>query len=265
MPTSRGTAPTPRRWTGAPSAPGSRRRRCRNCAASGWPPTASATAACCPPGRVTWTCWPPSRGEDWPGSGPRARPCAAPVPPSVWGRIAFEPPLPTGLTPQMGRTVKFLVGVKKRFWKDLKLSPESLTDGPIHLTWEATDRQPGEEGACLTLCAGGPSVDRILRWPPERRAAELLAALGKLYSDVAKQVERTRLMDWPNDPWVRAGYSFPAPGEVTTVGPLLHKGLGRLHFAGEHTCYAFFGYMEGALHSGVSLARKWAKRDGVLK
>ena len=63
----------------------------------------------------------------------------------------------------------------------------------------------------------------------------------------------------------RAGYSFPAPGEVTTVGPLLHKGLGRLHFAGEHTCYAFFGYMEGALQSGVSLARKLARRDGLHK
>jgi monoamine oxidase len=60
------------------------------------------------------------------------------------------------------------------------------------------------------------------------------------------------------------GYSFPAPGQVTTVGPLMYKGVGnRLHFAGEHACYKFAGYMEGALNSGVSLARRLAARDGV--
>jgi monoamine oxidase len=71
-------------------------------------------------------------------------------------------------------------------------------------------------------------------------------------------------MDWPNDPWTLGGYSFPAPGQVTTVGPLMHKGLGRLHFAGEHTSYKFVGYMEGGLNSGVTVAHRLAKRDGVV-
>ncbi len=70
--------------------------------------------------------------------------------------------------------------------------------------------------------------------------------------------------NWPRDPWALAGYSFPAPGQVTTVGPLLHEGLGRLHFADEHACYKFVGYMEGALNSGVSVARRLAARDGVI-
>ena len=157
--------------------------------------------------------------------------------------------MPVELTPQMGRTIKFLVGVKKRFWKDLRLSPESLSDGPLNMTWEATDGQAGDDNACLTLCRRRPVGGQPSR-PAARAAQRRLTALGKLYPDAAKQVERTRLLDWPNDPWVRAGYSYPAPGQVTTLGPLLHKGLGRLHFAGEHTCYAFFGYMEGALPPG---------------
>jgi monoamine oxidase len=72
-------------------------------------------------------------------------------------------------------------------------------------------------------------------------------------------------MDWPGDPWTLAGYSFPAPGQVTTVGPLLRKGVGNLHFCGEHTSYKFVGYMEGALNSGAALAKRIALRDGVLK
>lgn len=186
------------------------------------------------------------------------------VPPSVWSRIAFDPPLPAELVPQMGRNVKFLVGLKERFWKAARLAPEALSDGPIQMTWEATDNQAGA-AACLTLCAGGPAAEQAHAWPAEQRAANYLAALEKLYPGVGKHVERTRFLDWPTDPWTKGSYSFPAPGQVTTIGPLLRKGLGRLHFAGEHTCYAFFGYMEGALYSGVSLARRLAQRDGAVK
>jgi hypothetical protein len=47
---------------------------------------------------------------------------------------------------------------------------------------------------------------------------------------------------------------------VTAYGPTLVDGIagdGRapLMFAGEHTSYAFIGYMEGALSSGVRVAR----------
>jgi monoamine oxidase len=52
---------------------------------------------------------------------------------------------------------------------------------------------------------------------------------------------------------------------VTTVGPILHEGMGRLHFIGEHTCYDFVGYMEGALKSGVSLAKRLANRDRLIQ
>jgi monoamine oxidase len=47
---------------------------------------------------------------------------------------------------------------------------------------------------------------------------------------------------------------------------LLAEGIGgRLHFAGEHCCYAFTGWMEGALSSGVRLAHTLCERDGVEK
>ncbi|UQD98517.1 FAD-dependent oxidoreductase [Bradyrhizobium japonicum] len=62
-------------------------------------------------------------------------------------------------------------------------------------------------------------------------------------------------MAWPRDEWTAAGYSCPAPGEVCRAGPLLARGFeDRLFFAGEHTCFAYFGYMEGALQSGQKAA-----------
>ena len=100
--------------------------------------------------------------------------------------------------------------------------------------------------------------------PADKRDAAYAEELGKRYPNLAKAFVGSRFMDWPSAPWTLAGYSNPAPGQVTTVGPLLYAGVGdRLHFAGEHTCYKFVGYMEGALNSGVSIARRLAVRDGV--
>jgi monoamine oxidase len=178
--------------------------------------------------------------------------------------VAFDPPLPGALVPQMGTAIKFLAGVKTRFWKEAKLAPDSLSDGDVNQTWEGTDGQPGDEGACLMGFSGGPSSDAARRLKPEERVERLLGDVEQRYPAVRKSFQRSRFMDWPSDPLTQAGYSFPAPGQVTTMGPLLREGVGgRLHFAGEHCCYAFVGYMEGALQSGLAAAKRLAKRDGV--
>ena len=66
---------------------------------------------------------------------------------------------------------------------------------------------------------------------------------------------------WPRDEWTAGGYCCPAPGEVCTAGPLLNQPFhDRLFFAGEHTCPAFYGYMEGALQSGKLAAARILQR-----
>jgi monoamine oxidase len=66
----------------------------------------------------------------------------------------------------------------------------------------------------------------------------------------------TEFVPWPLEKWTGGGYSCPAPGEVCRVGPNLDRPLARrLYFAGEHTCLPFFGYMEGALQSGLRVAQ----------
>jgi monoamine oxidase len=187
------------------------------------------------------------------------------VPPTVWNKIGLEPPLPPQLAPQMGTNIKFLIATRRQFWLRDGLAPDMLSDGPINWTWHQTDGQKGP-GASICAFSGGPAADTCREWPAAERTARYIAQLAKVYPSLKTSVLKTRFMDWPSDAWVRASYSFPAPGQVTTMGPTLREGVGgHLHFAGEHTCYAFVGYMEGALNSGVSIARRLAQRDGVLK
>ena len=186
------------------------------------------------------------------------------VPPPVWNRIAFDPPLPPTLAPQMATNVKCLIEVKDRFWRRVQLAPDSLSDGPINLTWEGTDGQEGP-GAALVAFSGGPSADTCRAWPAASRFDRYLGELEKVYRGIRPAFVKGRFMDWPSDIWVKGSYSFPAPGEVTAMGPLIWNDKGRLHFAGEYSSYAFMGYMEGALHSGALVARAIAERDGAAK
>ena len=186
------------------------------------------------------------------------------IPPSTWNRIGIEPALPAALTPQMGSNVKYLISLRNAFWRRAKLAPDSLSDGPINWTWHQTD---GQKGVPVSMCAfsGGVAAETVREWTPAQRRANYLRELGKSYPGIGAAFVNDRFMNWPSDAWTRAGYSFPAPGQVTTVGPLLRKGLEHVHFAGEHASYAFVGFMEGALNSGASLAKRLAQRDGVAK
>jgi monoamine oxidase len=186
------------------------------------------------------------------------------APPSVWNKIAFEPGLPPTLVPQMANNIKQLIALKAPIWRRQDLGPEMLTDGPVSLTWHATDGQKGA-GEAMVAFSGGPAADICRDWTPAERDKNYLAELNKVYKGISGSFVRARFMNWPSDVWAKASYSFPAPGQVTTQGPTLREGIGRLHFAGEYTCYAFMGYMEGALESGAAAAQRIAMRDGVVK
>lgn len=186
------------------------------------------------------------------------------VPPSVWGRIRLDPALPPTLAPQMGCNVKHLSVVDGRFWKEGGLSQYGLAMGERSrtcMTWEGTDGQKLNEGdsAGLTVFSGADAARRLLADTREQRETNLARELESLFPGYSRHVRATRFMDWPRETWSMASYSFPAPGQVTAIGPLLRRGgvawgVKGLHFAGEHCDPAFVGYMEAALRSGLRVA-----------
>lgn len=185
------------------------------------------------------------------------------VPPTVWSKIRMDPDLPAAMKPQMGVNVKYLAALKSRFWKGKGIGPVSLQNGDIGWTWEGTDNQEGDEGAGMIAFSGGPGAVRTLEYPKDNRDEMYKKHMELTHPGFSEKFVKSRYMSWPKEEWTLGGYSFPAPGQVTTVGPWMQKPHGRIHLAGEHTCYKFVGYMEGALNSGVAVARRLAKRDGV--
>jgi monoamine oxidase len=211
------------------------------------------------------------------------------VPAATWNKIEITPSLPRGLMPQIGTNVKYLTHVQKRFWAENKSNAFALSDGDVTWAWDATDSQEGDANIGLSTFSGGPAAERARSRQGDARDAAYTADLdrslpGYAANVMAKGSNETlqarnarphmtptgkpdvRFMDWPAEQWTGGGYSFPAPGQVTTVGPMLAKPHAKnLHIAGEHCCYKFVGYMEGALTSGTDIARRLAKRDGLWK
>lgn len=180
------------------------------------------------------------------------------IPPALWSTISINPKLPSAIRPQMGSAVKYLSAVKAPFWRQTGLSANSLSDGSIGWTWDATARQNEKKNSCLTAFSAGSAADALRAIPSEERADACTALLSKPYPAYSANLVDTRFQNWPAEPFTRSGYSFPAPREITTLGPIWQKPFaGKLHFAGEYTCYKFIGYMEGALQSGIAVARRF--------
>jgi monoamine oxidase len=191
------------------------------------------------------------------------------VPPSVWDKINISafPELASKLSvaPGMGRNVKALMRLKSRFWQDYASSPTLSQDGPVDLTWETTEAEKHKEYVMVAFSGAG-DADTCIGWPAAKREKNYIEALSAAYPRIDQTMDAFKFMDWPHDDWSKASYYFPRRGEVLKWGPFWRAGYGGwLHFAGEHTCYAFIGYMEGALNSGYRLARRLAVRDGVLQ
>ncbi|MGW7363423.1 FAD-dependent oxidoreductase [Streptomyces sp. NPDC054841] len=164
--------------------------------------------------------------------------------PFVWPTVSGPTPfVPADYIIQHGPAVKFLSAFDSDFWTAKGLAPSALWDW-LGSVWEGTDKQPKPaKGFDLSVYSGGSFV---LSTPLYKDRME------KLYPGYAAHLKKSKLVDWPNEPFVCTGYAVPAPGQVTTIAKNLSSAYqGRLFFAGEQASPGFFGYMEGALQSGV--------------
>jgi monoamine oxidase len=192
------------------------------------------------------------------------------IPPSVWSKIKFGR-VPAELAkklsrpPGLGTNVKCLFRFKTRFWEEFASSPTLSEDGPVDLTWETTEEEKAGDFVMVAF-SGAQDANKCSRWKKRgQRRKKYIEVLQHPYPVIRRNMRALKFMDWPRSEWTRASYYFPRTNEVTSWGPFWKKGYeGWLHFAGEHTCYAFVGYMEGALSSGYRLARRLAIRDHIF-
>jgi monoamine oxidase len=178
------------------------------------------------------------------------------IPQAAYGTLSITPALPDAYRVQVGPVVKFLSVVDGRFWIRESLSPSGMSD-VLGETWEGTDVQmtvPGQQTE-LSVFAGGTAAQNALdhfRHDPGGMQAYYAPLIEQLFPGYTASIVHTEFVPWPTKPYIDGGYSCPGLGQVTGTVRLLNQVYqGCIAFAGEHTSPGFFGYMEGALESGV--------------
>jgi monoamine oxidase len=170
------------------------------------------------------------------------------VPATVIDRIAFEPALPAPLrnafdAVDYGNAAKLFVPLHETAGPSAVLSvPER------YWCWTAT--AGGHVQPVVSAFAGSaPALEQLgVAAGPET----WLTSLERLRPDLALDPAGAVLSRWDDDPWAGAAYSCAGPG------PAAWASAGPFHACGEHTLDTSRALMDGALASGLRVAREIA-------
>jgi monoamine oxidase len=143
------------------------------------------------------------------------------------------------------------------FWRPRGESGAAVTD----LFGGRVDRQPYDalgsagEPAVLDALIVGEDAARLAALDDAALSDAVAADMSRLHPDFDRHRRRSVIQRWVSDPFTLGGWSWPAPGFVSSQLALLQRPQGRMHFAGEHTSL-LRATMEGALQSGVRAAQQ---------
>ncbi len=156
-----------------------------------------------------------------------------------------------------GPAVKYLSGVERRFWIAQGIAPSGMSD-QLGMIWEGTDNQMDTARFDLSVFAGGRNAQAAI--DAGGGAAYFAPRLTAVFPHY--HAFRAEFENWPRRAGM--GYTCPAPGDVTGAQKSYTELIdGRIAVAGEHTSPPWFGYMEGALQSGLVAAVRIAAAAGV--
>jgi len=180
------------------------------------------------------------------------------IPGTLVQRLRFTPALPRATAAAYrqfgyGRIMKVVLQARTRFWEKHDPPYNSVvTHREAGNIYHSTVGQSGRRGL-LTNYVAGWGADA---WAPLGPAGQIAAAkklTHQVWQHAANEMERARSWHWNIQPWARGSYGFFAPGQMTSVRPVIAQPVGRIHFAGEHTA-VWQGYMNGAVESGLRAA-----------
>ncbi|SHN39096.1 flavin monoamine oxidase family protein [Cryptosporangium aurantiacum] len=193
------------------------------------------------------------------GQSVRAARVVVAIPPTLAGRIDYDPPLPPGrdgLTQRlaMGSTIKCMIVYPEPFWRATGLSGHALSlRGPLAAVADSSP-PPARRGVLVSVLEAGVARRLGTNTVSERRAL-VLDELTRLFGPQAGNPSAYLERDWSAEPFTRGAYSalFPT-GAWTQYGPALRAPVGRIHWAGSETATRWYGYIDGAIRSGEAAA-----------
>jgi monoamine oxidase len=181
------------------------------------------------------------------------------LPPTLAGRLEYDPPLPswrdqlTQRTPA-GSVIKVHAIYAEPFWRRDGLNGQAASDrGPVKVTFDNSPPS-GRPGVLMGFLEGREARIWARRTEAERRDA-VIGCFVRYFGPAAARPDRYIERDWMAEEFTRGCYGAHfAPGVWTSYGPAWRAPAGRIHWAGAECAPRWNGYMEGAVRSGEATA-----------
>ena len=173
--------------------------------------------------------------------------CALPVGPLRDVAIdgVSEARLTSLLRQRQALAAKLVAAYPEPVWRASSASGLANGEGLISSTWP-------QGNDALSMLVPPERLAHFLGAPLDRRRAEVLATLGRLYGERARSPDALLERAWGVDPFTQGYVSQWAPGDLTAVGPLHGTHEPPLYLCGSDHWVA--GYMEGAVRTGRAAA-----------
>ncbi len=189
------------------------------------------------------------------------------VPPTLAGRIEYEPVLPSArdqLTQRMpmGSVIKCIAVYDEPFWRDDGLTGQAVSlPGPAQVVFDNT---PPNGSPGLIAFLEGKDARELAGVPEAERREAVLRTFQRLFGRRASHPVEYVEKDWSAEPYSRGCYAgVLGPGAWTAYGRVLREPIGRIHWAGTETATRWMGYMDGAIQSGRRAAVEVMGAEGV--
>ena len=165
----------------------------------------------------------------------------------------------------MGRNTKLQLQFTDRAWIAQRGNGETRTEGSYQVSWDVSRAQAGPMGI-LNFYSGGATATKAGDGTPEERARAALADLERVHPGIAARFNGRVIRNaWDRNPWSRGSYSLLRPGQYTAFHGIESLPEGRVHFAGEQSSADWYGYLNGAVESGLRAADEVRRTAGLRR
>lgn len=186
------------------------------------------------------------------------------IPPNLYSRISYTPPLPRDqhIAHQhisMGLVIKVHAVYDTPFWREKGLSGTGFGGGRlVQEVYDNTNYSGGEEDPYGTLVGFVSDVYAEQMWhlPAEERKAAILDAMSLYLGEETKNPIAFYLSDMAAEEWTRGAYATSYDlGGLSRWGYLQNQPTGPIHYACSDIAGEGYQHVDGAIRMGEGVAK----------
>ncbi|MCW4465691.1 FAD-dependent oxidoreductase [Glutamicibacter sp. MNS18] len=191
------------------------------------------------------------------------------VPPNLYSRISYDPPLPrkqhiTHQHQSMGLVIKVHAVYDTPFWREAGLSGTCF--GPAALVQEIYDNTYHRETTgTLVGFISDVKADEVFAMDEQSRRAAILQDMAGYLGPQALDPKVFYLSDFGSEEWTRGAYATSYDlGGLYRFGPAQNENVGPIYFSSSDLAGAGYQHVDGAVRMGRrTAARIVAELDGT--